>query len=100
MPLSETMQVDYYNHTLYWQSMAPKAGGQPKDTLAGAINKDFGSFEIFASLFKDQATKQFGSAGFGLVVDQSGKLQVTSTQNQDNPLMRNALIPGNTNFRH
>jgi Fe-Mn family superoxide dismutase len=84
----------YYNHTLYWQCMAPKAGGQPKDTLAEAITKDFGSFENFTVLFKVEATKQFGSGWVWLVVDQSGKLQVTSTQNQDNPLMRNALIPG------
>lgn len=84
----------YYNHTLYWQSMAPKAGGQPKDTLAGAITKDFGSFENFTTLFKNEATKQFGSGWTWLVVDKSGKLQVTSTQNQDNPLMRNALVPG------
>jgi Fe-Mn family superoxide dismutase len=84
----------YYNHNLYWQSMAPKAGGEPKDTLAAAITKDFGSFGGFTSLFKDQATKQFGSGWVWLVVDQYGKLQVTSTQNQDNPLMKNALIPG------
>jgi Fe-Mn family superoxide dismutase len=84
----------FYNHNLYWQSIAPKAGGQPKDTLAAAITKDFGSFGGFTSLFKDQAAKQFGSGWVWLVVDQYGKLQVTSTQNQDNPLMRNALIPG------
>ena len=84
----------YYNHSLFWQCMAPKAGGQPKDTLAGEIIKDFGSYKNFSSLFKDQATKQFGSGWIWLVVDKSGKLQVTSTQNQDNPLMNNALIPG------
>ena len=84
----------YYNHTLYWQIMAPKAGGNPSDVLAEAITTDFGSFENFVTLFKEEATKQFGSGWVWLVVDRTGKLQVTSTQNQDNPLMKNALIPG------
>jgi Fe-Mn family superoxide dismutase len=84
----------YYNHSLYWKSMSPNAGGVPKDTLASIITRDFGSYEEFVSLFKSEATKQFGSAWVWLVVDKSGKLQITSTQNQDNPLMRNALVPG------
>ncbi|MBP6180686.1 superoxide dismutase [Flavobacterium sp.] len=84
----------YYNHTLYWQIMGPKAGGKPTDILAEVIATDFGSFENFVTLFKDEATKQFGSGWVWLVVDNTGKLQVTSTQNQDNPLMKNALIPG------
>jgi len=84
----------YYNHSLYWQSMAPKAGGQPKDSLATAITKRFGSFDNFTSSFKEEATKQFGSAWVWLIVDKSGDLQITSTQNQDNPLMRNAVVPG------
>lgn len=84
----------YYNHTLYWQIMSPKAGGKPTDILAEAITADFGSFENFVTLFKDEATKQFGSGWVWLVVDKAGKLQVTSTPNQDNPLMKNALVPG------
>ena len=84
----------YYNHSLYWKSMAPDAGGVPKDTLASAISRDFGSYENFVTAFKGEATKQFGSAWVWLVVDKSGKLQVTSTQNQDNPLMKNAIVPG------
>jgi Fe-Mn family superoxide dismutase len=84
----------YYNHSLYWKCMAPKAGGQPKDSLANAMIKDFGSFENFTTLFKEEATKQFGSGWTWLIVDRAGKLQVTNTQNQDNPLMRNALMPG------
>ena len=84
----------YYNHSLYWKCIAPKAEGQPKDTLATAITKKFGSFDNFASQFKGEASKQFGSGWVWLIVDKSGELQVTSTQNQDNPLMRNALIPG------
>jgi Fe-Mn family superoxide dismutase len=84
----------FYNHTLYWKCMAPKAGGQPKDTLANAITKKFGSFDNFTTAFKDEATKQFGSGWVWLIVDKSGTLQITSTQNQDNPLMRNAVVPG------
>ncbi len=84
----------YYNHSLYFKCMAPKAGGQPKDSLASAITRNFGSFVNFTALFKDEASKQFGSAWVWLIVDQSGKLKITSTQNQDNPLMRNAAVPG------
>lgn len=84
----------YYNHTLFWQIMGPKAGGNPEAVLAEAMTADFGSFENFTTLFKDEASKQFGSGWVWLVVDTTGKLQVTSTQNQDNPLMKNALIPG------
>ena len=84
----------YYNHSLYFKCMTPKAGGQPKDSLATAITKNFGSFANFTTLFKDEASKQFGSAWVWLIVNKSGNLQITSTQNQDNPLMRNAVIPG------
>nr|WP_315182964.1 superoxide dismutase [uncultured Flavobacterium sp.] len=84
----------FYNHSMYWKCMGPKAGGQPKGALSDAITKDFGSFENFVTAFKDAATTQFGSGWAWLVVDRSGKLQVTSTQNQDNPLMRNAIIQG------
>lgn len=84
----------YYNHSLYFKCMAPKAGGQPKDTLATAITKKFGSFDEFTTVFKAEATKQFGSGWVWLLVDRSGNLQVTSTPNQDNPMMRNATVPG------
>jgi superoxide dismutase, Fe-Mn family len=84
----------YYNHSLYFKCMGPKAGGQPKDSLATAISQKFGSFENFTSVFKDEATKQFGSGWVWLIVDRSGNLQVTSTANQDNPMMRNAAVPG------
>lgn len=84
----------YYNHSLYFKCMGAKSVEQPKDTLAAAITKKFGSFEEFTTAFKDEATKQFGSSWVWLIVDRSGNLQITSTQNQDNPLMRNALVPG------
>lgn len=84
----------YYNHSLYFDCLGPKAGGEPKDTLAVAIAKDFGSFEGFKNQFKNAANRQFGSGWAWLIVDKTGKLQVTSTPNQDNPLMPRALIPG------
>jgi Fe-Mn family superoxide dismutase len=84
----------YYNHTLYFDIMAPKAGGKPSDTLASAIDKDFGSFDNFKIQFEDAATKQFGSGWAWLIVDKAGKLQVSSTPNQDNPLMPRALVAG------
>lgn len=84
----------YYNHSLYWKSMAPNTGGQPTDTIASLINRDFGSYDNFVASFKAEATNQFGSAWTWLIVDKYGKLKVTSTQNQDNPLMQNAIVPG------
>lgn len=84
----------YYNHSLYFKCMGAKSEGQPKDTLAAAITKNFGSFDEFTSAFKEEAAKQFGSSWVWLIVDRSGNLQITSTQNQDNPLMRNAAVPG------
>ena len=84
----------YYNHSLYWKSIGAKAVGQPKDTLAKAIKTKFGSFEDFTIKFKEEASKQFGSAWVWLIVDRNGNLQITSTQNQDNPLMQNAVVPG------
>ena len=84
----------YYNHSLYWEIMAPKAGGKPTDSLATTIDRDFGSFEGFKKSFSDAAEQQFGSGWAWLVVDRSGKLQVTSTPNQDNPLMPKQLVQG------
>ena len=93
-PVMRNNAGGFYNHSLYWKCMAPKAGGEPKGNLAEAIIKDFGSFGYFTSLFKSEANQQFGSGWAWLIVDRYGKLQVTSTANQDNPLMRNAVVPG------
>lgn len=84
----------FYNHSLFFEGMAPKSGGVPKDTLATVINRDFGSFEIFKNQFSEAAEKQFGSGWAWLVVDKSGKLLVTATPNQDNPLMPNQAVKG------
>jgi Fe-Mn family superoxide dismutase len=84
----------FYNHSLYFKCISPKSGGQPKDSLAVAIDKDFESFDNFTTQFKVEATKVFGSGWVWLIVDRSGKLQITSTANQDNPLMKNAKVQG------
>lgn len=84
----------YYNHTLFWEVMAPGKGGQPTGALAEAINKDFGSFDNFKTQLSEAAAKQFGSGWAWLVVDSTGKLVVGSTPNQDNPLMPNVGISG------
>ena len=84
----------YYNHNLYWEVMAPNAGGEPKGALAEAINRDFGSFDSFKEKFSDAAATQFGSGWAWLYVDANGKLAVGQTPNQDNPLMPNVGISG------
>jgi Fe-Mn family superoxide dismutase len=74
------------NHTLFWEIMSPNGGGQPSGKLADAINTTFGSFEKFKEEFTKAALGRFGSGWAWLVVD-GGKLAITSTPNQDNPLM-------------
>ncbi|MGL5111448.1 MAG: superoxide dismutase [Flavobacterium sp.] len=76
----------HYNHSLFWTLMKPNGGGNPKGKLAESINTTFGSFENFKKQFSDAAAKRFGSGWAWLVVS-DGKLVITSTPNQDNPLM-------------
>ena len=79
---------------MYFEILTPKGGSAPADTLASTITRDFGSFDEFKTQFKDAANKQFGSGWAWLVVDASGKLQITNTQNHDNPLMPRSEISG------
>ncbi|MBA4492757.1 superoxide dismutase [Paenactinomyces guangxiensis] len=74
------------NHTLFWQILSPNGGGAPTGELASAINEAFGSFDKFKEQFSDAAVKRFGS-GWAWLVVKDGKLAVTSTPNQDSPLM-------------
>jgi Fe-Mn family superoxide dismutase len=76
----------HYNHSLFWTVMSPNGGGNPSGDLADAINSTFGSFDNFKKQFSDAAATRFGSGWAWLVVS-DGKLVVTSTPNQDNPLM-------------
>ena len=84
----------HFNHTLYWSIMSPNGGGTPSGDLATAINDAFGSFEEFKKKFSEAGATRFGSGWAWLTVDQGGKLQVSSTPNQDNPLMDVAEVKG------
>ena len=75
----------HYNHDMFWQIMAPQAGGEPKGALSSAINSDFGSFANFKAEFEKAAMGRFGS-GWAWLVVKGDKLAVVSTANQDNPL--------------
>ncbi len=76
----------YANHNLFWQIMGPNGGGEPSGGLADAINSAFGSFADFQSAFSAAAATRFGSGWAWLVTD-GGAVSVTSTPNQDTPLM-------------
>ncbi len=76
----------FYNHSLFWTIMKKGGGGQPDGDLASAISSAFGSFEDFKKTFSNAAATRFGSGWAWLIVS-NGKLEVTSTPNQDNPLM-------------
>ena len=76
----------HWNHSMFWQIMAPKGGGEPSGTLADGIKQAFGSFDDFKKQFAAAAAGRFGSGWAWLVVE-GGKLAITSTPNQDNPLM-------------
>lgn len=77
----------YVNHNLFWQIMAPKAGGEPSGGIADAIKSTFGDFNSFKDKFDNAAATRFGSGWAWLCVDDKKKLTVTSTANQDSPLM-------------
>lgn len=82
-----------WNHNMFWNIMGPNKGGKPTGALADAINSAFGSFEKFQETFNTAATTRFGSGWAWLVVS-GGKLIVTSTPNQENPLMDIAEVKG------
>lgn len=77
----------HFNHTFFWKTLKNNNGAKPSGALAEAINKKFGSYEAFKEEFAKAATTRFGSGWAWLIVDGSGELAVTSTPNQDNPLM-------------
>ena len=77
----------HYNHSLFWTVLAPNGGGAPTGAVAEGINAAFGSFDAFKEAFSKAAATRFGSGWAWLCVNKSGKLEVCSTANQDNPLM-------------
>ena len=84
----------HYNHSLFWTVMSPNGGGAPTGALAEAINAAFGSFDEMKTKFNTAAATRFGSGWAWLIKDASGKLAITSTPNQDNPLMDVAEVKG------
>jgi Fe-Mn family superoxide dismutase len=78
----------YYNHDLFWQVMGPNGGGQPSGALSDAINSAFGSLDALKTEVQTRAVGQFGSGWAWLCADRDGTLTVTSTPNQDTPIMQ------------
>ncbi len=95
----------HVNHTMFWEIMAPHAGGEPNGDIQIQIKTDFGSFEDFKKLFNETTAKQFGS-GWGWLVwskegQEDGKLKIVTTANQDNPLSQGLYpILGNDVWEH
>jgi Fe-Mn family superoxide dismutase len=83
----------HWNHTFFWESLAPNAGGAPSGKLADAINAAFGTFDEFKTKFAAGGVGRFGS-GWVWLLEQNGKLVISSTPNQDNPLMDVAEVKG------
>ncbi|OJV43817.1 MAG: superoxide dismutase [Acidobacteriales bacterium 59-55] len=90
----------HVNHTMFWQIMKPKGGGEPSGAIAQQIKADFGSFEDFKKQFNEATAKQFGS-GWGWVIFEGGKLKVVTSANQDNPISQGHYpILGNDVWEH
>lgn len=84
----------HWNHTFFWNSLSPNAGGAPSGKLADAINEAFGSFDEFKTKFAAGGIGRFGSGWVWLIMKKDGKLDISSTPNQDNPLMDVAETKG------
>jgi superoxide dismutase, Fe-Mn family len=91
----------HVNHTMFWQIMKPKGGGEPTGPIAEAISKTFGHFKDFQTKFNDAGVKQFGSGWVWLAGNAKGEVQILSTPNQDNPISQ-GLHPifGNDVWEH
>jgi Fe-Mn family superoxide dismutase len=91
----------HWNHSQFWPSMGPNGGGEPTGKLADAIRSAFGDFEKFKEAFNAAGVARFGS-GWVWLVNEGGKLAITSTPNQDNPLMDGKAPPifGNDVWEH
>jgi len=84
----------HYNHTLFWTLLSPNGGGEPTGDLAAAITSTFGSFADFKTKVSEAGATRFGSGWAWLIVTPDKKLAITSTPNQDNPLMDIAEVKG------
>lgn len=83
----------HWNHSFFWEILAPSAGGTPSGSLSDAINASFGSFDAFKEKFAAAGMTRFGS-GWAWLIKKDGKLEISSTPNQDNPLMDVAEVKG------
>jgi Fe-Mn family superoxide dismutase len=91
----------HLNHSLFWPSMTPNGGGDPKGPIAEAINKEFGGFQQLVEKFNAEGAARFGSGWVWLVLTKEGKLDVMSTQNQDSPVSCNRVpLLGNDVWEH
>lgn len=88
----------HYNHDLFWSVLGPNGGGEPTGELADAINEAFGSFDELKKKLQEAGATRFGSGWAWLIVGEDGKLAVTSTPNQDNPIMDVAETKGTPIF--
>ncbi len=80
--------AQHWNHSFFWECLAPKAGGKPSGKIAAAIDKDLGGYDAFRKTFADSAAGNFGSGWTWLVVGKDGKLAVTNTSNAELPLTK------------
>lgn len=83
----------HWNHSFFWTIMTPE-DTKPSEGLLAAINDSFGSMDDFKAKFEEAGTKQFGSGWAWLIVNKDGRLEITATSNQDNPLMDDAKVKG------
>ncbi len=91
----------HVNHTMFWEIMTPNGGGEPTGKIAAAINDNFGSLAVLKQQFNDAGLKRFGSGWVWLVQNKEGKLEVTTTANQDSPFMTGQYpIMGNDVWEH
>lgn len=90
----------HVNHTMFWTIMQPGGGGEPTGKIAEQIRKDFGDFAAFKKQFNETTAKQFGS-GWGWVTWDGGKLVISTTPNQDSPLLQGKYpVLGNDVWEH
>lgn len=91
----------HVNHTMFWEIMTPGGSKVPTGELATAINAKFGSFDAFKAAFNDAGVKRFGSGWAWLILTKRGELEITSTANQDSPLIEDAFpVLGNDVWEH
>lgn len=91
----------HVNHSMFWKIMKPNGGGEPTGAIAAAINQNFGNFAAFKKQFNEAGADRFGSGWVWLVRNNNGKLEITTTANQDNPLSQGKYpIFGNDVWEH